>query len=82
MIGVMYVAFLALLAMRRYPGDAPMALSCSAAISAACHPNEEDDEAHLFPVQWGVVSMEDDIGRCSPPTDKYVTSPEEGQLYA
>jgi len=30
------------------------ASSCSAAISAACHPDQEDNEAHLFPVQWGV----------------------------
>ncbi|KAF2822150.1 hypothetical protein CC86DRAFT_301334, partial [Ophiobolus disseminans] len=82
MVGLVYVGFLVVLAMRDYPGDVPMASSCSAAISAACHPDEEDDEAHLFPVQWGVVSIKDGNGHGSLTTDKNVTPPEEGQRYA
>ncbi|KAI1748931.1 hypothetical protein F4782DRAFT_550300 [Xylaria castorea] len=31
----------------------PLALSCSAAISAACHPGPESQETHLELVQWG-----------------------------
>ncbi|KAH7062665.1 hypothetical protein B0J12DRAFT_564431 [Macrophomina phaseolina] len=43
------------LAARRYPAQMPLASSCSAAISAACHPPEEDVSASMLPVQWGVV---------------------------
>lgn len=40
----------------KYPPGMPMAASCSAAISAACHPPPEDDQASLLPVQWGAVT--------------------------
>ena len=33
----------------------PLASTCSAAISAACHPPPADNEAHLLPVQWGHI---------------------------
>ncbi|KAG9602853.1 hypothetical protein KCU77_g526, partial [Aureobasidium melanogenum] len=33
----------------------PFGASCSAIISAACHPPDNDTEAHLKEVQWGVV---------------------------
>jgi hypothetical protein len=42
-------------AFRTIPGNMPLASTCSAAISAACHRPEEDREAHLLPVQWGVI---------------------------
>jgi hypothetical protein len=32
--------------------------TCSAALSAACHQPEEDFDACLLPVQWGLVSDE------------------------
>ncbi|KAK1079829.1 hypothetical protein LTR33_006062 [Friedmanniomyces endolithicus] len=37
----------------------PLASSCSAAISAACHAPEIDDAAHLLPVIWGRVPNTD-----------------------
>ena len=37
----------------------PLASSCSAAISAACHRPEVDDAAHLLPVIWGRVPNSD-----------------------
>ncbi|KAL0263645.1 hypothetical protein SLS55_002626 [Diplodia seriata] len=43
------------LALRRYPAGMPLASSCSATISAACHPPEDDVDASVLPVQWGVV---------------------------
>ncbi|KAK7715451.1 hypothetical protein SLS57_006838 [Botryosphaeria dothidea] len=43
------------MAARRYPARMPLASSCSAAISAACHPPEGDGSAALLPVKWGVV---------------------------
>lgn len=38
-------------------GDMPPAGSCSAAISAACHPPESGSDS-LKPLQWGVVSQD------------------------
>lgn len=35
----------------------PMGATCSAVISAACHPPIGDDEAYLFPVRWGYVPL-------------------------
>ncbi|KAH7071546.1 hypothetical protein BKA63DRAFT_535404 [Paraphoma chrysanthemicola] len=55
----------------RYKGGMPLASSCSAAISAACHPPEGDVDAHLLPVQWGAVKHgsgegdEEGVGHCS-----------------
>jgi hypothetical protein len=55
----------------RHKGRMPLASSCSAAISAACHPPEGDVDACLLPVQWGTVkhvSAEDGdkgVGHCS-----------------
>ncbi|KAL1646103.1 hypothetical protein SLS58_003523 [Diplodia intermedia] len=46
------------LALRRYPAGMPLASSCSATISAACHPPEDDVDASVLPVQWGVKSMD------------------------
>lgn len=43
------------MAVRRYPPRMPLASSCSAAISAACHPPEGDSSAALLPVMWGAV---------------------------
>ncbi|KAK4958157.1 hypothetical protein LTR10_004582 [Elasticomyces elasticus] len=37
----------------------PLASSCSAAISAACHRPEDDNAAHLLPVIWGRVPNTD-----------------------
>lgn len=38
----------------------PLASTCSAAISAACHRPAEDVDAHLFPVRWGDVGEYED----------------------
>ena len=46
---------------RRYPATSmPLVASCSAAISAACHPPHTDSEAHLKAVGWGVCNREDE----------------------
>ena len=53
------VVFLVLGLLKKYPAGEqamPLASTCSAAISAACHRPKEDEDAHLLPVQWGVVS--------------------------
>ncbi|KAF1847379.1 uncharacterized protein K460DRAFT_276280, partial [Cucurbitaria berberidis CBS 394.84] len=71
---------------RRYPAGMPLASSCSAAISAACHTNEPG--ASLLPVQWGAVTHgerdengEELVGHCSF-SRLPVELPIPGRLYA
>jgi hypothetical protein len=71
-----------------YPAGMPLAGSCSAAISAACHPPREDMDPHLRPVQWGAVTHgvkgigdEEPIGHCSF-SSLPVEPPIPGRLYA
>lgn len=65
----------------------PLAGSCSAAISAACHPPETDVDASLKRVMWGVVAEEsfkhlgESVGHCSFTSFK-VEAPTVGKLYA
>ena len=72
---------------RKYPSGMPLAASCSAAISAACHPPEGDTDAAFKPIQWGVTgkvletNAGEIVGHCSF-TSLEVTAPVEGQLYA
>ncbi|OCL09335.1 hypothetical protein AOQ84DRAFT_431347 [Glonium stellatum] len=70
-------------ALRRYPAGMPLASSCSAAISAACHPPSEDIDAAVLPVQWGVVDGggKGEVGHCTF-TSMRVTEPVPGKLYA
>ena len=56
---------------RRLTFEIPRVGSCSTAISAACHPAAEGQDAAM-PLQWGVVlaahdrqMMESDVGHCS-----------------
>ncbi|KAI4909316.1 hypothetical protein J4E90_008013 [Alternaria incomplexa] len=71
-----------------YPAGIPLASSCSAAISAACHAPLEDVNASLLPVQWGAVTHgkagedgDEPIGRCCF-TSFPVEMPIPGRLYA
>lgn len=70
----------------KYRPGIPLARSCSAAISAACHRPETDKHASLAPVMWGVASHEfnEDIrktlGHCSFTSFK-VEPPVKGELY-
>jgi hypothetical protein len=69
-----------------YKRGMPLVGSCSLAISAACHPDQYDeDKGSLLSeqkLQWGVVSTgEDGIGHCAF-SGKEVTQPIKGQTYA
>ena len=65
----------------------PLAGSCSAAISAACHPPETDVDASLKRVMWDVVNKEsfkhldESVGHCSFTSFK-VEAPIVGKQYA
>lgn len=67
----------------------PLASTCSAAISASCHqPLPDDEHAYMFPVQWGVVSVDDrdgqdvGVGHCCFTTARDVEAPVAGRMYA
>jgi hypothetical protein len=71
-----------------YPAGMPLASSCSAAISAACHAPPEESGASLLPVQWGAVTHgkvgdngEEPIGHCCF-SSLPVEVPIPGRLYA
>ena len=68
-----------ILAAKRYPIGMPHVSTCSAAISAACHPSDDVDAA-VLPVQWGVVSTKNGIGHCSF-SSKLVAPPIPGRTY-
>ena len=66
---------------RKYRKGMPLAGSCSAAISAACHRPEEDVDAALLPVSWGAVRTDGPIGHCCF-TSFEVSPPVEGNSYS
>lgn len=72
---------------RKYKPGMPLAGSCSAAISAACHPPEADVNPSTDTVMWGVVGYEtakdsaQPVGHCSLTSVK-VQAPVPGSLYA
>jgi hypothetical protein len=76
-----------LVARLRYPPGIPLASSCSAAISAACHPPPADVDASRAPVQWGAIPGSEQvvdgriIGHCSF-SSLAVELPVPGRFYA
>ncbi|KAH6616712.1 hypothetical protein C7974DRAFT_436662 [Boeremia exigua] len=72
-----------------YPAGMPLASSCSAVMSAACHSVVGDENAHMLPVQWGAVThgLNDDervhmqTGHCTF-SSLPVETPIPGRLYA
>ena len=73
---------------RKSRGDMPLVGSCSAAISAACHPPASDAIASLKPIRWGAVddrfnleNADEDIGHCCF-TSFHVDAPIVGKQYA
>lgn len=69
-----------LLSLRTYKLGIPLAASCSAAISAACHPEKEVDST--APLMWGVTSPCAKFpGHCSF-SDQEVAKPEIDAFYS
>lgn len=65
---------------RRFDGSIPLVGSCSAAISAACHPASKDCNAAEKPVMWGVLDG-NEVGHCGFSSFE-VGKPVKGRLYA
>lgn len=81
-LGAIVVLLGILIGFRKYRPGIPLVGSCSAAISAACHPPEGDDDAATKALMWGAVSTgSDGIGHACV-TSFEVTSPVEGKLYS
>lgn len=80
-LGALLLVVLIANGFRKYKEGMPLAGSCSAAISAACHRPKEDVDAALLPVLWGAVSTEGPIGHCCF-TSFEVSPPVKGKPYA
>ena len=64
-VGTTLATGVLILGLKRFPDSMPLAATNSAAISAACHADPDDEGCALKPLQWGVVSHIDKIGHCS-----------------
>ena len=84
-VGVVLLVFLAVMSSRRLASGMPVAGSCSAAISAACHLlGSAEDLVHASErkLQWGVEVWNGfDSGHCSL-SPGVVCPPQEGRVYA
>lgn len=56
-VGVIVVLIGIITGLRRYRSGMPLAVSCSAAISAACQRPDGDVDAAIKPVMWGAISQ-------------------------
>ena len=81
LLGSLLLIFLNLIGFRRYHDGLPLAGTCSAAISAACHRPEDDIHAASKPVMWGDVDRDDNVGHCCF-TSQAITAPIEWKRYA
>ena len=85
--GIIVVWFVVMTGFRAFKQGMPPMGNCSAAISAACHPPEDDKNASRLPVQWGVVGHKtvdttgDKVGHCTFTSFK-VKALVKGKLYA
>lgn len=60
-VGVALIVASILIGRRKYDSSMPLAGSCSAAISAACHRPEWDYRASVSAVQWGVLPESENV---------------------
>ncbi|KAK1977013.1 hypothetical protein LZ30DRAFT_602218 [Colletotrichum cereale] len=80
--GVAMIVFLVASGWRRLRfGGIPVAGSCSAAISAACHPGFYEENAWEKPLRWGVVPEPESEPRHCSFSSQPTEGPVEGQLY-
>ncbi|KAF9889072.1 hypothetical protein FE257_008049 [Aspergillus nanangensis] len=77
LIGSLAMGVLIGLGFRRLRSDMPLASSCSAAISAACHPPPEDTEASLKPVKWGEIIKRPRISSRSEESSEHISEHDE-----
>ncbi|KAK1046579.1 hypothetical protein LTR74_017920 [Friedmanniomyces endolithicus] len=68
--------------LRRLASNIPLASASSMALSAACHPPEDDVDAAYLKLRWGAVDdPSESVGHCCF-TSQEVQDPRPGRLYA
>jgi hypothetical protein len=85
-VGVVLMAGVCSFFFFRFVSTMPMVGTCSAAISAACHHDDGQEEVALKPVKWGAVFVPETegqewIGHCCF-TSSLVKRPKPGRFYA
>jgi hypothetical protein len=83
-ISALLISLPIILSFRNLHSEIPVVGSCSALISAVCHPPPEEGDAGLLPVQWGVLQDPVDEmagGHCTISSAE-VSLPVDGQLYS
>ena len=84
---IVIIWFIAMTGFRISKTGMPLMGSCSAAISAACHPPDDDRDASKLLVKWGLVGYKTfdgnakEVGHCTFTSFK-VRAPIKGKLYA
>jgi hypothetical protein len=64
--GALMISYLLCCAASELKSTMPVTSTCSAAISAACHPDEfEPDDFYLRKCTWGVTSVQNGVGHCT-----------------
>jgi hypothetical protein len=84
LVGIFMIGFVLTAGMQRFKSGMPVAGSCSASISAACHAYSEhrDENAALGKLSWGTtVQATRGIGHCSF-SSTIVETPTEGKPFA
>lgn len=86
LVSLMVIVIVLMGCLKKYDGQPypmPLASTCSAAISAACHAHPDDKDAHLLPLTWGFVAnfKGSTSGQFSFTTAKDVELPEDIELY-
>ena len=83
-LAVVALAFAEASGWRRYPGQAPVVGSCSAAMSAACHPPEGVDRRKLAVGKLQLCSVDgtEGVGRLAFLAVEDLAEPENGKQHA
>jgi hypothetical protein len=80
-VSILFISFVIIMSMVRFKSGMPVVSTCSAAISAACHPSpHEEAGAHLMALQWGVTEEANGVGHCTFSAGK-VNTPDEKTPY-
>lgn len=80
-LGLIMVLALIGMGFRKYKAGIPLAASCSAAISAACHVAPGESGIETLPLQWGVLGAWHNVGHCGF-SAREVAMPQLGCRYA
>lgn len=81
--GCLMLLYIIGMGFRRFKSGMPIASSCSAAISAACHPADDcawEPNAARLPLQSGVIPSEKGVAHCGF-SSRDVEMPEDGHFY-